>query len=77
MQMQQLYENAINDSNVIMGEIDKELEEIAKKYNAPRKCKVIKLSDDRNIPRGTFKIVITENNYIRKIPDVDKVGIVK
>lgn len=75
---QAIYERAVtDDGSIIMSEIDKELEEIAKKYGRPRTCKVIKVSDDSNIPRGTFKVVITEGNYVRKIPDTDKVGIVK
>jgi DNA gyrase subunit A len=75
---QAVYEKAVtDDGTLIMSEIDKELEEIANKYGKPRVCKVIKATDDNNIPRGTFKVVITEGNYVRKIPDTDKVGIVR
>ena len=75
----EMYKKAIVDENgtIIKNEIDKELAEIAEKYGTPRICKVIKASEANNIPKGTFKIVITEKNYIRKIPDTDKVGVVR
>lgn len=66
-----------DDGSIIKAEIDQELLEIEKKYGSPRICKVESAADANAIPKGTFKIVITERNYIRKIPDVDKVGIVK
>ena len=66
-----------DDGTIIRNEIDKELAEIAKKYGTPRLSKVVSIDDENQIPKGTFKIVITERNYIRKIPDVDKIGIVR
>lgn len=73
-----VYKKAVtDDGQIIMSEIDQELVEIAKKYGTPRICKVVKGNDDANIPKGTFKVVITEKNFIRKIPDTDKVGIVR
>ena len=53
------------------------MKEIQKKYGQPRVCRVIKASDANNVPKGTFKVVVTERNYIRKIPDTDKIGSVK
>lgn len=67
----------VDNGTIIMNEIDAELEYIEKKYGSPRLCKVVKGMSDNNIPKGTFKIVITEKNFIRKISDVDNVGIVK
>ena len=61
-----------DDGSFIMNEIDQELLAIEKKYGKPRLCKVMEPSDDNNIPKGTFKIVISRRNYIRKIPDTDK-----
>lgn len=66
-----------DDGTIIKNEIDAELLEIEKKYGTPRICRVANVDDENQIPKGTFKIVITERNYIRKIPDIDKVGIVK
>ena len=61
----------------LINELDQELLEIKKKYDTPRICSVISANQANNIPAGTFKIVITENNYIRKIPDNDKITVVK
>ena len=66
-----------DDGSIIKKEIDQELLEIEKKYGAPRLCRVASIDEENQIPKGIFKVVITERNYIRKIPDVDKVGIVK
>ena len=76
--IQNQFRQAIIDNGaIIMKEIDSELEYIEKKYGTPRLCKVVKGMSDNNIPKGVFKIVITEKNFIRKISDVDNVGIVK
>lgn len=61
----------------IKKEIDQELVDFEKEYGYPRICDVINTESENEIPKGTFRIVITERNYIRKIPDVDKVNIVK
>ena len=66
-----------DDGTIIKNEIVQELKELKAKYNNPRLCNIISAENEDNIPAGAFKIVITERNYIRKIPDVDKVGIVR
>lgn len=66
-----------DDGSIIKADIDRELTEIAVKYANPRICDVIDIAQENQIPKGTFKIVITERNYIRKIPDIDKIGIVR
>ena len=66
-----------DDGTNIKKEIDQELYELEKKYGTPRICKVISSKADNDIPAGIFKIVITEKNFIRKIPDVDKINIVR
>lgn len=66
-----------DDGTLIKNELVEELKAIKKKYNTPRLCTVIDTSHENDIPKGTFKVVITERNYIRKVPDVDKVGIVR
>ena len=73
------YLDIVLDENAtfILQEIDQELLEIKKKYDTPRICNVISASEASNIPPGMFKIVITENNFIRKIPDNDKITVVK
>lgn len=66
-----------DDGSKIKSEIYNELTEIAQKYGDERKCKVKSIDEENQIPKGTFKVVITDKNYIRKIPDVDKVNIVR
>ena len=74
----EVYRKAItDDGSIIMNEIDQELLDIEKRYGSPRTCKVISAKADLDIPKGIFKVVVTEKNYIRKIPDTDKVGIVR
>lgn len=78
MKEEKLYEAAVTDNgSFIMNEIDNELKEIQRKYGSPRLCKVIRAAEENAIPKGTFKVVVTERNYIRKLPDTDKVGTVK
>ena len=71
--MSYVTDDGTNIKNIII----EELKELKKKYNTPRLCQVISTAHENDIPKGTFKVVVTERNYIRKIPDVDKVGIVR
>lgn len=72
------YESAIIDGGKrIKKEIDDELVEIEKKYGTPRLCKVVKAKDAEGIPAGIFKLVITENNFIRKLQENDKVNVIR
>lgn len=66
-----------DDGSIIMNEIDQELEEIMNKYGCPRNCRVISRAESNDVPKGTFKVVITEKNFLRKIPDTDRVGVVR
>lgn len=61
----------------IKQEIENELVEIKKEYGSRRLCKVISKEEENNIPKGIFKVVVTERNFVRKVPDVDKVGVVR
>lgn len=63
----------ITDESKIEKEIIDELLYFKKKYGTPRKCRIIKQSDADGIPTGRFKIIITENNYIKKINPVDNI----
>lgn len=63
----------MNNDEIIKQEIIEDLIKFDKKYGGPRKCKVIKDTGD-NIPRGEFKIVITENNFIKKIGVDDNIN---
>lgn len=66
--------NKILDESLIDKDIIDELNYYKKKYGKPRTSKVISKSEATNIPQGIFKIVITENNYIKKLSKDDYVG---
>lgn len=67
----------ITNESKIEQEIIDELLFFKQKYGHPRKCKVIKLAEAEGIPAGRFKIIITENNYIKKINPTDPVSAYK
>ena len=69
------YINILTNDDVIKEMIIKELKDIKKKYGQPRKSKVIKKPDDCSIPEGKFTIVITENNFIKKIENGQNIGV--
>lgn len=64
----------MNDENIIKQEIIDDLKKFKQKYGEPRKCKVVK-DKGETIPQGEFKIVITENNFVKKIGVDDNVNI--
>lgn len=64
----------ITNEDIIVKEIIDELKYYKKKYGKPRNCRIIKDSDISDIPKGEFKIVITENNFIKKVPVNDSIG---
>ena len=68
---------ADESATYIKKEIEEELKYFKKKYGSPRLCRVISKAEENNIPAGIFKVVVTEKNFIRKIPDIDKVGVVR
>lgn len=67
----------MDGGKLIKQEIDNELLEIEKKYGTPRLCTVVKGKDVEGIPAGTFKVIITEKNYVRKLQENDKINIVR
>lgn len=58
----------IQSEESILKEIVIELEEYKKKYGQPRHSKIISKSVATNIPQGRFKLIITEKNFIKKLP---------
>mgnify|MGYP003304207105 CR=1 FL=1 len=71
------YTYMITHDEELMNEIINELLEFKKKYGRPRMCKIVRKNDINNIPEGTFNVVITENNYIRKLSPSDNILTVK
>lgn len=70
-------EDRIANDSLVAEDVKNELIEIRNKYSTPRICKVITVSNLGNIPEGTFKMVITENNYVRKLGEFDDVNTIK
>lgn len=70
-------EQRISNDKLILEDVKQELIYIKNKYGTKRICKVIKVSNIGNIPDGNFKIVITENNFVRKLTESDPVNIIK
>ena len=68
------YLNKITDESLLVQEIIDELKYFKKKYGKPRNCTIISESDISDIPKGEFKIVVTENNFIKKVPINDSIG---
>lgn len=71
------YERKIIDDTIIQKELEEELLYYKNKYGKPRKSKVISIEEASNIPAGQFKLVITENNFIKKIQPTEAIGSLK
>ena len=71
------YTYMITHDEELIKEIVVELQDFKKKYGKPRLCKVVKKNDINHIPEGTFNVVITENNYIRKLSPSDNILTIK
>lgn len=61
------YFSMLTNDDLLLKEIEEELLQCKKEYGSPRRCRVISADEANNIPAGEFKIVVTQNNYIRKI----------
>lgn len=64
----------VTDESIIDKDIIERLEYFKNKYGKPRISKIISRDEASNIPKGIFKIVITENNYIKKLSKDEYVG---
>lgn len=63
------YKNMILVDGAIEKLIVQELLDIKAKYGEPRKCKLITENEANGITAGTFKIVLTEGNFIKKVAE--------
>ena len=68
-----LYEAKITNEDLLIQDIVDELKLYKEKYNQPRKCRIISKDSITHIPEGTFNIVVTENNYIKKLPITESI----
>ena len=65
--------NKITHEELLEQDIIDELLYAKNKFNRPRNCRIIKMSDANNIPSGKFNIVFTEQNFVRKIGENEKI----
>lgn len=68
------YMEKILDGRLIENEIIEELKYFKETYGKPRNAKIIRGKNESDIPAGEFKVIITENNFIKKIPINDNIG---
>lgn len=66
-EMKNKYITLISDEKYLDEIILEELQMFKDKYAKPRKSKIIGKDILTNVPKGEFKLVITENNFIKKI----------
>ena len=71
------FERKIVDETIIQKELEEELLFYREKYGKPRKSRIISSEEASNIPAGQFKLVITENNFIKKIQMNETIGNLK
>lgn len=64
----------ILNEDKIKQEIKEQLLYFKKKYGFKRKSRIISPNDISNIPKGTFNIAVTENNFIKKLPENEAIG---
>jgi DNA gyrase subunit A len=65
------YMNFITNEQLMINEIKQDLLNCKTEHGSKRRSVVIKSAADSDIPAGEFKIVITENNFIKKIVATD------
>lgn len=64
----------ILDEKIVEQDIKSEMIAIKNKYNFPKKCRYVSEDEISNIPQGEFKVVVTESNYIKKLPMNEYIG---
>lgn len=73
-QEKDIYMHKLLNEELLREEMIQELKDIKAKYGKPRMCRIIDKAELNNIPKGTFTIVITENNFIKKVPVNTTIG---
>jgi len=68
------YTDMITKNELILKEIVDELLYFKNKYGKPRNSRIISKDSISDIPAGIFKIIITNNNYIKKVAENESIG---
>lgn len=76
-QVEAMCMNMIVDDNKLLAEITNDLLALKAKYGFPPKRRLISSNEINNIPQGTFNLVITEHNFVRKLPINENIGAVR
>ena len=71
------YINIISNPELIDREIEQELLFIKEKYGRPRMSILISEAQANNIPSGEFKIIVSEQNYLRKMAIEEPIKTIK
>ena len=71
------YMNKILDENLLKQDIIDELLQIKADFGEPRKCRVVSAQSVSDVPAGTFKVIITENNFIKKVGENEPISKIK
>lgn len=74
MQLDKLYFDKMLDEKILEQEIKDDLLKFKSEYGKPRNCRVLDAATINNIPKGRFKIIITEKNFIKKVSDGTPIG---
>lgn len=69
-----IYIDKIRNEDILNKEIIEELLDYKKRYGTPRRSQVISKSETANIPEGEFRLILTENNFIKKFGMEENVG---
>ena len=67
----------ITHEELIDREIEQELLDIKSKYGKPRQSVIISEAEASDIPEGEFKVVLTEQNYLKKLAIEEPIKVIK
>ena len=67
----------ITHEELIDREIEQELLDIKSKYGRPRQSVIISEAEASDIPEGEFKVVLTEQNYLKKLAIEEPIKVIK
>ena len=77
MMLDNLYLQKMLNEHILEQEIKDDLLAFKAEYGKNRNCKTLDAAEVNNIPKGTFKIVITEKNFIKKVSENTPIGTFK
>lgn len=73
MQKHEEYMSYILDENKLLQLIVNELLEVKAKYGKPRTCRIVQ-DEVNSVPKGAMTVILTEKNFIKKVPFGSPIG---